>query len=122
MLLSSGGGTGTKTGSFVGVGVVSTTEAIAQQVMPSAGHFTSLYCNVNTTPDNSTHSDTFQLSINGVLQALTCTITGGGPTQSQTTGASIAFAAGALVDVKFTSTSGGGGATPTISLGLGVAP
>jgi hypothetical protein len=95
-MLFSTGGNNLGSGFFVGVGGVhGAPEGNVQQIMSVAGHFTALSCFQALT---DTVAQTYTLRLNGVNTALTCTIPVGSMSAS-TTGASIAFSPGDLVDI-----------------------
>jgi hypothetical protein len=95
-MLFSTGGNNLGNGFFVGVGGAhGMPEGNVEQIMPIAGHFIALSCFMATT---STSAQTFTLRLNGANTTLTCTIPAGSLSGS-TTGASIAFSVGALVDI-----------------------
>ena len=95
-MLFSTGGSNLSNNAFVGVGGIhGAPEGTVQQVMSVAGHFTALSCFMATT---STSAQTFTLRVNGANTTLTCTIPVGSLSGS-TTGASIAFSPGNLVDI-----------------------
>ena len=48
-MLFSSGGLAANPSTFVGVGAVSNTETTVQQVMSVSGHFTALYCFIDST-------------------------------------------------------------------------
>ena len=96
-ILFNSGGQNISANHFVGVSIVDSQEAHTQQVVAVSGHLTAMYCSVAAPPGNSV-GVTFTLRKNGANTALTCTITNAA-TQGSTTGASVAFSAGDLLDI-----------------------
>ena len=84
-------------GDFIGVGETDPMEANVQQIVAVGGHFTALAGYFNSTMSKTV---TFTLRINGVDTTLNCAITASTAKTCSTTGASIAFNAGDLVDVR----------------------
>jgi len=80
-----------------------------------SGHFTSMYCSVTANVSNST--TTFTLRLNGADTTLTCTIVNG-TRKGNTTGASVAFSTGDLIDVQVGTTN----PNSPISVAVGVGP
>jgi len=82
----------------------------------SMGHFNSIYCEVPNQPTMNTE-DVCTLRDNATDTTVTCTIATGNKTCS-TTGLSVAFNAGDLLDVKVTN----GNNNVPISCAIGVSP
>jgi hypothetical protein len=79
----------------MGVSFISSTEGDVQQIVSISGHFTGLYCFSEGAPSTSL---VFTLRANGSEQALTCTVAAGSHSGA-TTGASVSFSAGSLIDI-----------------------
>jgi hypothetical protein len=88
-------------GNFVATDHQSNTEALAQVLMAVSGHFTAFYCSQG---GNAAANRTFTLRKNGANTTLTCAINSGSAS-GNTTGASVSFSAGDLVDIALPATA-----------------
>ncbi len=86
---------------------------IDQQIVAASGHFTALYCYAANVPTVST---TFTLRDNASDTSVTCTIAAGAHTGS-TTGLSVPFSAGDLLDVSTPANGNGGKASFAVTVG-----
>jgi len=116
-ILFNSGGHNISANQFVGVSIQNSQEVPTQQLVAVSGHFTAMYCATGAAPGGAT-SVTFTLRKNGADTSLTCTITGLG-TSGGTTGASVAFNVGDLLDVAVPNNLGGANKTATFAVVIG---
>jgi len=85
---------------YVGLGGADGVEANVSVILPTRGHFKSFYCYQGAM---TATGETYTLNVNDVSTALTCTVPSGSLSGS-TTGASVSFSAGDVIDILLPAT------------------